>query len=44
MLLGKSGEIAPERMNRLHQGRNDSQLWMCLMVKVQSDGVKNNIT
>ena len=43
MLLGKSGEIAPEGMKRLHQGRNDAQLWMCLVVKVKSDAVKNNI-
>ena len=36
MLLGKSGgqlAIAPERMKQLGQGRNDAQLWMCLVVK-----------
>ena len=32
MLLGKSGEIAPERMKRLSQSGNDAQLWMCLVV------------
>ena len=42
MLLGRSREITPERMKRLGQSRNDTQLWMCLMVKVNSDGVKNN--
>ena len=36
MLLGKSREIAPERLKRLGQSRNDTQLWMCLVVnKVQ---------
>ena len=43
MLLGKNGEIAPERMKRLVQSRNDSRLWMCPLVKVKSDAVKNNI-
>ena len=34
MLLGKSGgqlPIVPERMKRLGQSRNDTQLWMCLV-------------
>ena len=35
MLLGKSGEIVPERMKKLSQSRNDAQLWTCLVVKVQ---------
>ena len=46
MLLGKSGGqllIAPERMKRLGQSRNDTQLWMCLVVKVKSNAIKNNI-
>ena len=46
MLLGKSGEqllIAPERMKRLSQSRNNVQLRMCLVVKVKSNAVKNNI-
>ena len=43
MLLEKSREIAPERMKRLSQTRNDTQLWMCLVVKVKSDDIKNNI-
>ena len=25
-----------------HQSRNDAQLWMCLVVKVKSNAVKNN--
>ena len=43
MPLGKNREIAPERMKRLSQSRNDTQLWMCLVVNVKSDSVKNNI-
>ena len=46
ILLGKSREqllIAPERMKRLGQSGNDTRLWMCLVVKVKSDAVKNSI-
>ena len=39
----KSREIAPERMKRLGQSRNDANLWMCLVVTVKFDVVKNNI-
>ena len=39
----ESGEIAPEGMKRLNQSRNNAPLWMCLMVKVKSSYVKNNI-
>ena len=42
-LLGKSGIIALERMKRLGQSGNDAQLWMCLVVKVKSNAVKNSI-
>ena len=35
--------IASGRMKKLGQSGNDVQLWMCLMVKVQSNAVKNNI-
>ena len=44
---GKSGGkslIAPERMKRLGQSGNDAQLWMCLVVKVKSKAIKNNIS
>ena len=44
MLMEKNGEIAPERMKRMDQSRNNAQLWMCLVVKVKSDAVKNNIS
>ena len=46
MLLGKSRgqlQIAPERMKWLGQSGDDAHLWMCLVVKVKSDGLKNNI-
>ena len=46
VLLGKSGgqlQIAPERMKWLDQSENNAHLWMCLVVKVKSNGVKNNI-
>ena len=41
MLLGKNGEIAPER--ELDQSGNDAQLWMCLVATAKPDAVKNNI-
>ena len=40
MLLEKNGEIAPERMKRLSQSRNDAQLWMHLLVKAFSPSCK----
>ena len=40
MPLGKSRDLAPERMKRLSQSRNDAQL--CLVVKIMSDAIKNN--
>ena len=46
MLLGKSrGQllIAPETVKQLGQGRNDAHLWLCLVVKVKSNAIKNNI-
>ena len=43
VLLEKSGEIAPERMKRLRQSGTGAQLWRCLVVKVKSDAVKNDI-
>ena len=35
--------ITPERRKRLSQSRKYAQLWMCLVVKVKFDAVKNNI-
>ena len=43
MLLGKSRGpllIAPERMKQVGQSRND---WLCLVMKVKSNAVKNSI-
>ena len=31
-------------MKQLGQSRNDTQLWMCLVVKVKSSALKNNIS
>ena len=44
MLLEKSrGQllIAPERMKQLGKSRNSNKFWMCLVVKMKSDAVKN---
>jgi len=46
ILLEKSEEqlqIATERMKHLGQNSNNTQLWMCLVVKVKLDAVKNSI-
>ena len=43
MLLGKSREIAPERTKRQGQNGNDARLRMCLVVKVKSGAIKNNV-
>ena len=43
MLLEISGEITPERMKGLSQSKNNAQMWMLLVMKVQSDDVKNKI-
>ena len=40
MLLEESGEITPAGMKRLSQSGNNSQTWICLVVKVKSDAVK----
>ena len=42
MLLGRSREIAPERNKWLGQSGNNAQLWVCLVVKVKPNTVKNN--
>ena len=43
MLLEKNEKIAPEGMKRQSKTGNNIQLWVCLVVKVKSDVVKNNI-
>ena len=43
MLLEMSGEITPERMKGWSQRKNNTQLWMLLVIEVRSDAVKSNI-
>ena len=43
MILEISGEITLERMKRWSKTENNTQLWMCLVMEVKSDAVKNNI-
>ena len=40
---GEEQRIAPERMKRLSHSRGDAQLWICLLVEVQSNAAKNKI-
>ena len=42
-LLEKSGEITPERMKRWSQSKNNTQLWMWLVMEVKSDAIKMQI-
>ena len=37
-----SGEMTPEKMKRWSQSKNNTQLWMWLVMEVKSDVVKNN--
>ena len=37
---GNSGEIAPERMKGWSQSKNNTQLWMGLMIEARSDAVR----
>ena len=41
---GEEQKIAPGRTKRLSQSRHNAQMWKCLVVKVKSDVVKNNIS
>ena len=43
MLIEKTREITQEGMKRLSQSGSCTQLWICLVVKVKSGVVKNNI-
>ena len=40
---GISGEITPERMKGWSQSKNNTQLWMGLVIEARSDAVKSNI-
>ena len=43
MLLEISGEITPEIMKRQSQSKNNTQLWMGLVIEARSDAVNSNI-
>ena len=43
MLLEISGEITPERMKRQSQSKNNTQLWMGLVIEARSDAIKGDI-
>ena len=43
MLLEISGETTPERMKRWSQSKNNTQLWMGLVIEEGFDAVKGNI-
>ena len=40
ILLEKSGEITPERMERQSQSNNNAQLWMWVVMEVKSNAVR----
>ena len=42
MLLEINGEITPERMKRKSQSKNNTQLWMWLVIEVNFEAVKSN--
>ena len=43
ILLEITGEITPERMKGWSQSKNNTQLWMGLVIEARSDAVKSNI-
>ena len=43
MLLEISGEITPERMKGWSQSKNNTQLWLGLVIEARSDAVESNI-
>ena len=43
MLLEMSGEITPERMKGWSQSKNNTQLYMRLVIEARFDAVKSNI-
>ena len=43
MLLEISGEITPERIKGWSESKNNTQLWMCLVIEARSNAVKSNI-
>ena len=43
MLLEVSGQISPERMKGWSQSKNNTQLWMGLVIETRFNAVKSNI-
>ena len=43
MLLEISGEVTSERMKGWSQKKNNTQLWMWLVIEARSDAIKSNI-
>ena len=43
MLLEISGEITPEGMKGWRQSKNNTQLWIALLIEARFDAVKSNI-
>ena len=43
MLMEISGEKTPERMKVWRQSKNNTQLWMRLVIEARFDAVKSNI-
>ena len=43
MLQEISGEITPERMKGWSQGKNNTQMWMGLVIEARFDAVKSNV-
>ena len=43
MLLEITGEITPERMKGWSQSKNNTQLWMGLVIEARSNAIKSNI-
>ena len=44
MLLEINGELTPERMKGQSQSKNNTQLWMWLVMEEKSDALKSDIT
>ena len=44
MLLEKSEEITPEKMKKLSQSENNTQLWIWLVIEVKSNAVGGIVT
>ena len=43
ILMQKSGEINPKRMKGQSQSKNNTQLWMWLVMEVKSNAIESNI-